>query len=117
MHVLNQFYQLTYLLPSGTHDFHSISITSPPNSGVVVVTGDIIPGSTSIEILVIVHSFIEPDDSSVHYQFIDYGDIEVSSMIIGLPADQYKVVVFVVDKDGRPFCTESSCYTKNIAYR
>ena len=69
-----------------------------------MVTGDIIPGSTSIGILVIVHSFHEPDDSSVHYQFIDYADMEASSMIMGLPADQYKVVVFVVDKDGRPFC-------------
>ena len=91
---------------TGTHDFHNILVISPSNSGVVMVTGDVIPGSTSVGILVIVYSVTDKrtDDVSVHYYFIEYADMQVYAKILGLPADQYKVVVFVVEEDGRPFC-------------
>ena len=90
---------------SGTHDFHGISIASPPNSGVVMVTGNILPESTSIGILVIVYS--STDDDSVHYHSLQHTDAQqpgVYRVIMGLPPNRYKVVVFIVEKDGRPFC-------------
>ena len=92
----------TFLL-SGTHDFHNICVVSPPSSGTVTVTGDMIPGSTSTGMLIIVYSLTQ-DNVNVHYHFTEHADMQVFSMIMGLPVDRYKVVVFVVEEDGRPFC-------------
>ena len=90
---------------SGTHDFYNIAVASPSNSGVVGVTGNIIDGSSSIGILIIVYPLM--NDSNVHYHFVKYTDMPQPLMyttIIGLPADEYKVVVFVMEEDGTPFC-------------
>ena len=100
---------LYYVPSSGTHDFHDIFITSPPDSGVVMVTGDILLESTSIGILVIVYS--PTNEDSVHYHCIQHADVQqpgVYPVVMGLPPDRYEVVIFVVEEDGRPFCRAAS---------
>ena len=90
---------------SGTHDFYSISITSLPGSGVVMVTGSIVPGSTSIGVLMIVYSLT--DDNRVIYHVVQHNNVQhhpTYTMTTGLPADRYEVVVFVMEEGDRPFC-------------
>ena len=68
-----------------------------------MVTGDIIPGSTARGILVIVYSHI--NDSNVHYHFIRHTQSRVHPTAMGsVMEDEYQVVVFVVEEDGKPFC-------------
>ena len=91
---------------SGTHDFYSISVTSPPTSfGVVMVTGVIVPRSTSTGILIVVYSLTE--DNEVVYHIAQHNNEQyhqTHTMTMGLPAGKYQVVVFVMEEGGRPFC-------------
>ena len=69
-----------------------------------MITGDIISGSTSIGILIIVYSLI--NDSNIHYNFVEHTDLQQPRMYlvdVGLPAGRYEVVIFVVEEDGSPF--------------
>ena len=71
-----------------------------------MVTGDIIPGSTSIGILIIVYSEFLRNDSNIRYNMIEHSKVQQPRMYpvtTGLPVDEYKVAVFVVEKDGKPF--------------
>ena len=68
-----------------------------------MVTGDIIPGSTATGILVIIYS--HTNDSNVHYHFIRHTQSRVHQTAVGsVMEDEYQVVVFDVEKDGKPFC-------------
>ena len=91
----------------GTHDFHNITVISPSdNPGTIMVTGDIIPGSPSIGILVIVYSEYLGSDSNIRYNMIEHTKVQQPRMYpvtTGLPVDEYKVVVFVVEEDDKPF--------------
>ena len=56
-------------------------------------------------ILVITYSLT--DDNKAIYHVAQHNNVqhhEMHRMITGLPADQYEVVVFVMEEDGRPFC-------------
>jgi hypothetical protein len=69
-----------------------------------MVTGDIIPGSPSIGILVIVYSL--GNDSNIHYSMVEYTKIQQPRMypvMSGLSMGDYEVVFFVVEEDLRPF--------------
>jgi hypothetical protein len=69
-----------------------------------MVTGDIIPGSPSIGILVIIYSL--GSDSNICYNMIEHAEVQQPRMypvVTGLPMDEYKVVIFVVEEDGKPF--------------
>ena len=71
-----------------------------------MVTGDIIPGSTSIGILIIVYSESLERDSNIYYTMIEHIKVQQPRMypvMNGLPVDEYKVAVFVVEEDGKPF--------------
>lgn len=71
-----------------------------------MVTGDIIPGSPSIGIFVIVYSESLENNSNIHYNMIEHTKVQQLRMypvMTGLPVDEYKVVVFVVEEDGKPF--------------
>ena len=68
------------------------------------MTGDIIPGSPSIGIIIVVYSLT--NDSNIHYNLVEYTEVQQRRMypvITGLPVDEYEIVVFVVEEDGRPF--------------
>ena len=69
-----------------------------------MVTGDIIRGSTSIGILIIAYSLT--NDSNVNYHFIRHTDVQQPRMypvVMGPPAGEYKVVIFVMEEDDTPF--------------
>ena len=71
-----------------------------------MVTGDVINGSSSIGILIIVYSLT--DDSNTHYHFIKHTDVQQPRMYpvvmwLSIPGDEYKVAVFVMEEDGAPF--------------
>ena len=71
-----------------------------------MVTGDVIPGSPSIGILVIVYSESLGNDSNIHYNMIEHTKVQQPRMYpvtTGLPVDEYKVAIFVVEEDGKPF--------------
>ena len=81
-----------------------ISIISPSRSGGIIVIGNVINGSPSIGILIIVYSLANASD--VHYHFIRHTNMQQPGMypvIMSLPADQYEAVVFVMEEDGTPF--------------
>ena len=88
-----------------THDFHNILVTSPrDHPGIITVTGDIIPGSTSIGILIIFYSL--SNNSNIQYNMVEYNELQQPRMypvVTSLPMDEYKVVFFVVQEDGTPF--------------
>ena len=65
--------------------------------------GDIINGSSMKGILIIIYSLT--DDSSVYYNFAprEAEQLRVNAIAMGLPDDQYKVSVFVIDQNGLPF--------------
>ena len=70
------------------------------------MTGDIIPGSTSIGILVIVYSESLGNDSNIQYRMVEHTEVQQPRMypvMTDLPVDEYKLAVFVVEEDGRPF--------------
>ena len=57
-------------------------------------------------ILVIVYSESLGSDSSIHYNMIEHTKVRQPRMYpvtTGLPVDEYKVAVFVVEEDGKPF--------------
>ena len=72
-----------------------------------MVTGDIINGSTSIGILVIVYSLTD-DSDNIHYHFIRHADVQQPRMYpvvmwLNIPGDEYEVAIFVMKEDGTPF--------------
>ena len=85
----------------GTHDIYNISVVSLPC--VVTVTCDIINGSMSKGILVIAYSLT--DETNTHYNLTTFlpDQVRVNTMLMGLPAGQYQLSLFVVEESGLPF--------------
>ena len=86
---------------AGTHDVYNTSIVSV--SGVVSVTGDIISESTLRGILVIAYSLT--NDTNTHYMLNTFlpDQLRVNAMLMGLPAGQYQLSLFVIEQSGLPF--------------
>ena len=70
----------------------------------VLVTGDVINGLTSMGILVIVYSRLNHSD--VSYNFVPHPQdrMAIDFTVMGLPYVHYEVSVFVVEESGLPFC-------------
>ena len=71
---------------------------SSSSPGEIGVTGDFIPGSLAIGILVLIYSA----DNIINYHFIPRFSIPMS-FLTNLPRGQYKVSVFVIEGNGLPF--------------
>ena len=85
----------------GTHDVYDISVTSS-QPGEIRVMGDVIDGSSSKGLLVIVYS---ESDSAVQYNFVPHNTAHpgVYSVPVDLPDNLYRVAAFVVEENGEPF--------------
>ena len=66
------------------------------------MTGDFIPGSLAIGILIVVYS-ANNDSDTIKYHFIHRSNIRRTITMTNLPSGQYKVSVFVVEGNGLPF--------------
>ena len=68
-----------------------------------MVTGDIIVGSSSRGILIVIYT-LNPD-YDINYSYVPHSTTHpgVYSVRVELPDDQYQVAVFVVDENGEPF--------------
>ena len=93
---------LVAIMYIGTHDVYGISVTVasfPPC--IIQVMGDIVDGSSSLGILVIVYSV-----SLTKYDFLPFNEIQsggYSVTVSDIPDGEYKVAVFVVEENGEPF--------------
>ena len=76
-------------------------MTSTGSPGQVKVTANLIFGSTATGILVILYSHI--DVSDIHYHFAQVDQSRVDLNVMGLPGDQYQVLVYVVEENRLPF--------------
>ena len=83
-------------------------MVSSPLPGVVMVTGDVIVGSTSTGILAIIYS--PHSDSDISYRSMPHNSTQpgVYSVGVKLPSDQYEVAIFVVEESGEPFLRAAS---------
>ena len=92
----------------GSHDFQNITVScfSP---GEIGVTGDFIPGSLAIGILIVVYSA----DNIINYHFIHRFSIRMS-FLTNLPRGQYKVSVFVMEGNRLPF-NRSATTPRNVS--
>ena len=91
----------------GTHDFQSITASSP-SPGLVRVTGDFINGSLATSVLIIIYSTDNRND--VYYlikSLSTEGETPVTN-ISSLPSGPYNVSVFVLEEDGLPFIRSAS---------
>ena len=82
---------------------------SSSSPGEIGVTGDFIPGSSAIGILIVVYSA----DNRINYHFIHRFSIRMS-FLTDLPRGQYKVSVFVMEGNGLPF-TRSATTSRNVS--
>ena len=98
------------LLYPGSHDFQNITVSSS-SPGEIGVTGDFIPGSLAIGILVVV--YLADYNTIINYYFIHRFSVCMSSPT-NLPNGQYKVSVFVVEENGLPFNT-SAITPRNVS--
>ena len=100
-------YMLSFSPNLGTHDVYDITVSSPL-PGVVMVTGDVVVGSTSTGILAIIYS--SHSDFNVSYRSVPHNSTQpgVYSVGVELPSDQYEVAVFVVEESGEPFLRAAS---------
>ena len=74
------------------------------------MTGDFIPGSLAIGILIVVYSA----DNNIKYHFVHCSNIHRTITMTNLPSGQYKVSVFVVEENGLPF-NRSATTPRNIS--
>ena len=78
------------------------------------MTGDFIPGSLAIGILIVVHS--ADDNSNINYRLIHRSNIHTTtSSMTNLPSGQYKVSVFVVEGNGLPI-NRSAATPRNVSF-
>ena len=77
------------------------------------MTGDFIPGSSSIGILIVVYS-ADNDSNMIKYHFVHRSNIRRTITMTNLPSGQYKVSVFVVEGNGLPF-NRSATIPRNVS--
>ena len=66
------------------------------------MTGDFIPGSSAIGILIVVYS-ADNDSTTTKYHFMHRSNLRRTIAMTNLPRGQYKVSVFVMEENGLPF--------------
>ena len=91
----------------GTHDFQSVTVSSP-SSGVIRVTGDFTNGSSATSVLIIIYS---TDNHNNIYYTISSLSTEGQTLVTnisGLPSGPYNVSVFVLEENGLPFNRSAS---------
>ena len=71
--------------------------------GEISVTGDFIPGSLAIGILIVVYSADDDSESNIDYRFIHRSNVHTTTCMTNLPSGRYEVSVFVVERNGLPF--------------
>ena len=86
----------------------SINKNSP---GEIRITGNLIPGSTVIGILIIVYSLI--NESNIRYIFSPHSGISTTTAN-SFPSGMYNVSIFVVEESGLPF-NRSASIPRNIS--
>ena len=69
------------------------------------MTGDFIPGSSSIGILVVVYSAADDEynKTMIKYHFVHRSDIRMTITMTNLRGGRIEVSVFVVEENGLPF--------------
>ena len=76
------FYNYDIFIYPGSHDFQNITVSSS-SPGEIGVTGDFIPGSLAIGVLIVVYSA----DNIINYHFIHRFSIHTSSLTNPLVAN------------------------------
>ena len=76
------------------------------------MTGDFIPGSSAIGILIVVYS--ADSESNIDYHFIHRSNVHTTTSVTNLPSGQYEVSVFVVEGNGFPF-NRSATTPRNLS--
>ena len=74
------------------------------------MTGDFIPGSSAIGILIVVYSA----DNVSYYHFIHRSNVHTTTSMTNVPSGQYKVSIFVVEGNGFPFNRSATTPRNNI---
>ena len=82
-------------------------------SGGINVTGDFIPGSLAIGILIVVY-LADNDSNTIKYHFVHHSNIHRTITMINLPGGQYKVSIFVIEGNGLPF-NRSATTPRNVS--
>ena len=80
-----------------------------------MVNGDIIEGSSPVEILIIVYSLT--DDSKSYYISYQLTLFGTNFTIEGLPTDSYGISVFVIETSGLPYTTELLQHPKGLMFK
>ena len=79
------------------------------------MTGDFIPGSSAIGILIVVYSADnESNSTTIKYHFVHRSNMRRTITMTNLPNGQYEVSVFVVEGNGLPF-SRSATKPRNIS--
>ena len=79
------------------------------------MTGDFIPGSSSIGILLVVYpADDESNNTMIKYHFVHRSNIYRTITMTNLPSGQYKVSVFVMEGNGLPF-NRSATIPRNVS--
>ena len=79
------------------------------------MTGDFIPGSSSIGILLVVYSADdESNNTMTNYHFMHRSNIRRTIAMTNLPSGQHEVSVFVVEGNGLPF-NRSATTPRNLS--
>ena len=79
------------------------------------MTGDFIPGSSAIGILIVVYSADDESNSTmIKYHFVHRSNICRTVMMTNLPNGQYEVAIFVVEGNGLPF-SRSATKPRNVS--
>ena len=76
------------------------------------MTGDFIPGSSAIGILIVIYS--ADDESNIDYHFIHRSNVHTTTSMNNLPSDRYEVSIFVVEGNGLPF-SRSATIPRNLS--
>jgi hypothetical protein len=78
------------------------------------VTGDFIPGSSAIGILIV--AYLADNESKImNYHFIHRFNVRTTTSISSLPSGQYMMSVFVVEENGLPF-NRSATTPRNVSF-
>ena len=77
------------------------------------MTGDFIPGSQAIGILIVVYS-ADNDFNIIKYHFVHRSNIRRTITMTDLPSGRYEVSVFVVEGNGFPFNRSATTPRNNI---
>jgi hypothetical protein len=110
-YIIFLFIVINNFLHAGSHDFQNITMSSS-RRGEISVTGDFIPDSSAIGILIVAYS--ADSDTNIDYNFIHRSSIHTTTSMSSLPSGQYEVSVFVMEGNGLPF-NKSATAPRNVS--